>query len=239
MEIVPGVHHVRLFGVDTFIIAEPGRQLTLIDAGMPWSRWPIERRIRAIGRGAHEIERIVCTHGHPDHVSGIPRLLRGRSDVSVLMHPADIAGLAVGLRQALRRTDDGVARHHRLLDHFTRTPSGLTPVREGDVIPVLGGLRVVHTPGHTPGSVCLYAERHRLLFSGDVLQVRRGRLTYANAFFSHDAAQARTTLSRLAELDVETIALAHFPAWRRNANDALRALAASALHGRGQMTGSS
>ena len=237
MEIVPGVHHVRLFGVDTFIISEPERPLTLIDAGMPWSRWPIERRIRAIGRRPHEIERVVCTHGHPDHVGGIPRLLRGRSGVSVLMHPADIAGLGVGLRHALRRTDDGVARHHRLLDLFTRTPSGLSPIQDGDVIPVLGGLRVIHTPGHTPGSVCLYAEQHRLLFSGDVLQVRGGRLTYANTFFSHDFARARATLDSLAELDVETIALAHFPAWRKNANDALRALATSALSGPHRPTG--
>lgn len=216
---------MRGFGVDTFIIAEPDRPLTLIDAGMPWSPWPIERRIRTIGRRPEEIERIICTHGHPDHVGGIPRLLRGRTDASVLMHPADISGLSVGLRHALRRTDDGVARRSRLLDYFTRKPASLEPIHDGDVIRVLGGLRVVHTPGHTPGSICLYAETHRILFTGDVLQVIRGRLTYASAFFSHDIAQARATLSRLAELDVETIALAHYPPWRENANDALRALA--------------
>lgn len=223
--IPPELHHVRRVGVDTFIIAEPGRPLTLIDAGMPWSRLPIERRIRRIGRRPTEIERIVCTHGHLDHVGGIPRLLRGRSDVSVLMHPADIAGLAIGLRQALRRTDDGVARRNRLLDYLTPAPARLVPIEDGDVIPVLGGLRVIHTPGHTPGSVCLYAERHRLLFSGDVLQVIRGRLTHASTFFSHDIGRARATLARLAELDVETIALAHYPPWREGANDALRALA--------------
>jgi len=225
--IPPELHHVRGFGVDTFIIAEPGRPLTLIDAGMPWSPWPIRRRIRSIGRRPEEIERIICTHGHPDHIGGIPRLLRGRTDVSILMHPTDIAGLAVGLRHALRRTDDGVARRSRLLDYFTRTPASLEPIRDGDLLPVLGSLRVIHTPGHTPGSVCLYAERHRLLFTGDVLQVIRGRLTYANAFFSHDIGQARATLSRLAELDVETIALAHYPPWRENANGALRALASA------------
>lgn len=227
MAIPPELHHVRLIGVDTFIIAEPGRPLTLIDAGMPWSRWPIERRIRAIGRRPEEIERIICSHGHPDHVGGIPRLLRGRTDASVLMHPADIAGLAVGLRQALRRTDDDVARRHRLLTYLTPAPTRLEPMEDGDVIDVLGGLRVIHTPGHTPGSVCLYAETHRILFTGDVLQVIRGRLTYASAFFSHDFGQARATLSRLAEFDVETIALAHYPPWSDDANATLRALAAT------------
>ncbi len=237
MAIPPELHHVRGLGVDAFIIAEDGRPLTLIDAGMPWSPWPIRRHIRAIGRSPDDIERIICTHGHPDHIGGIPRLLGGRTDASALMHPADIAGLAVGLRHALRRTDDGMTRRGRLLDYFTPTPASLEPIQDGDLIPVLGGLRVIHTPGHTPGSVCLYAERHQLLFTGDVLQVIRGRLTYANAFFSHDIGLARRTLSRLAELDVETIALAHYPPWRENANDALRRLAAAAVRAPRPVTG--
>ena len=237
MAIPPELHHVRGLGIDAFIIAEDGRPLTLIDAGMPWSAWAIRRRIRAIGRRPEEIERIVCTHGHPDHIGGIPRLLGGRTDASILMHPADIASLAVGLRHALRSTDDGMTRRGRLLDYFTPTPASLEPIQDGDLIPALGGLRVIHTPGHTPGSVCLYAEQHRLLFTGDVLQVSRGRLTYANAFFSHDIGLARTTLSRLAELDVETIALAHYPAWRENANDALRQLAAEAVRVSRPVTG--
>lgn len=225
MTLPPELHHVRGFGVDTFVIAEPGRPLTLIDAGMPWAPWVIERRIRAIGRRPDEIERIVCTHGHPDHVGGVPRLVRGRGDVSILMHRADVAGLSVGLRHALRKTDDGVARRNRLLDYLTRTPARLQPIRDGDVIPLLGGLRVIHTAGHTPGSICLYAERHRLLFTGDVLQVHRGRLTYANAFFSHNHREARASIARLAELDVETIALSHYSPWRDDANAALRDLA--------------
>lgn len=237
MAIPPELHHVRGFGVDTFIIAEHGRPLTLIDAGMPWSAWPIRRRIRAIGRDPEEIGRIICTHGHPDHIGGIPRLLAGQVNASALMHPADIAGLAVGLRRALRRTDDGVARRSRLLDYLTPTPARLKPIHDGDLIPVLGGLRVIHTPGHTPGSVCLYAEQHRLLFTGDVLQVIRGRLTYANPFFSHDIGLARQTVSRLAELDVETIALAHYPLWRENANGLLRRLAARAVRSSRPVTG--
>src|SRR4029077_21222577 len=95
----------------------------------------------------------------------------------------------------------------------------------GQVLPILGGLEVVHTPGHTPGSICLYAARHKLLFTGDALQVVRGRVTYASAFFSADLAMARASVARLAALDVETIAFAHYPPWRNGSNAVLRELA--------------
>lgn len=225
MEIAPGVHQVRLLGADTFLIAEPGQGVTLIDAGMIGARRAIERRLHAIGRSLDQVERIVCTHGHPDHIGGLRELVRDRDNVSILMHPADLAGLSLSLREVVARTDDGVARHSRLIAYMTRTPQNAEPIEDGAVIPVLGGLRVVHTPGHTPGSICLYAERHRLLFTGDVLQVIRGRLTYASAFFSHDYPQACATVDRLAALDVETIALSHYPPWRNDPNRALRALA--------------
>jgi glyoxylase-like metal-dependent hydrolase (beta-lactamase superfamily II) len=226
MKIAPGVHQVRMLGADSFLIAE--ERLTLIDAGMVGSRLLLERYLRRIGRGMAELERIICTHGHPDHIGGVSELVRERDDVAVLIHADDLAGLRLPLREALARTEDRAIRRGRLIQYLTRTPADPTPIADCEVLPLLGGLRVVHTPGHTPGSVCLYAERHRLLFTGDVLQVRRGRLTYASAFFSHDHAGARASVERLAALDVGTIALSHYPPWRDDPNAMLDQLAALA-----------
>jgi hypothetical protein len=58
--------------------------------------------------------------------------------------------------------------------------------------------------------------------------VKRGRLTYASAFFSHDYAGARASVERLAALDVGTIALSHYPPWRDDPNAMLDQLAALA-----------
>jgi glyoxylase-like metal-dependent hydrolase (beta-lactamase superfamily II) len=227
MEIAPSVHQVRMLGADAFLIVED--RLTLIDAGMVGSRRMLERYLRRIGRELDELERIICTHGHPDHIGGVGELVRDRDDITVLIHPDDLVGLRLPLREALARTDDSAVRRGRVIQSLTRAPTNPTPVGDGDVLPLLGGLRVVHTPGHTPGSICLYAERYRLLFTGDVLQVIRGRLTYASAFFSHDHAGARASVERLAELDVETIALSHYPPWRDDCNASLDRLATLAV----------
>lgn len=226
MEIAPSVHQVRMLGADSFLITE--ERLTLIDAGMVGSRLTLERYLRRIGRRLGELGRIVCTHGHPDHIGGVSELVRDRDDVAVLIHADDLAGLQRPWRDALAAGEPRAERRGRLIQLLTRTPAGAETIDDGDVLPVLGGLRVVHTPGHTPGSICLYAERLRLLFTGDVLQVVRGRLTYASEFFSHDHAGARSSVERLAALDVEAIALSHYPPWRDRANEALRELAARA-----------
>ena len=226
MEIAPGVHQVRMFGADAFLLAE--ERLTLIDAGMVGSRMMIERYLRRIGRRLEELDRIICTHGHPDHIGGIRELVRDRGDVTILIHPADLAGLQLPLREALARTDERSVRRGRLIQYLTRTPRGCIPIDDGALLPMLGGLRVIHTPGHTPGSICLYLERRRMLFTGDVLQVIRGRLTYASTFFSHDHAGARASVERLAALDVDAIALSHYPPWTDDPNAALRALARAA-----------
>jgi glyoxylase-like metal-dependent hydrolase (beta-lactamase superfamily II) len=223
MRIAPDVHQVRMLGADAFLLED--ERLTLIDAGMVGSRLLLERYLRRIGRRLDELDRIICTHGHPDHIGGVSELVRDRDDVTVLIHPDDLAGLQRPLREAMATAESRGERRGRIIQYLTRAPSDPTPVEDGALLPVLGGLRVVHTPGHTPGSICLYLERSRTLFTGDVLQVIRGQLTYASAFFSHDHAGARGSVERLAALDVEVIALSHYPPWRSAANAALRELA--------------
>jgi glyoxylase-like metal-dependent hydrolase (beta-lactamase superfamily II) len=223
MEIAPGVHAVRLLNVYAFLIAEP--RMTLIDAGLIGSARRVQRYVQRIGRTLDDIERIICTHAHPDHIGGV-RELAGEREVEVLMHPADLDGLSVSLRDAVANRNRG-----QLIAYFTRHPGEATPVEDGQVLPILGGLRVVHTPGHTPGSICLYAKRHKLLFVGDRLQVIRGKVTFASSVFSEDLPLARASVARMAELDVETIAFSHYPPWRDGANQVLAALVRQARIG--------
>ena len=220
MEIAPGVHAVRLLSVFAFLIPEP--RMTLIDTGLIGSGRSVRRYVTGIGRSMDELDRIICTHAHPDHIGAV-RELAAEREVEVLMHPADLAGLSVRLRDAVANRNRG-----QLLAYLTRHPGDATPIEDGQLLPMLGGLRVVHTPGHTPGSVCLYAAQQKLLFVGDALQVIRGKVTFASSVFSEDLPLAKASVARMAALDVETIAFSHYPPWREGANEVLRQLAARA-----------
>ncbi len=217
MEIVAGVHTIRLLNVYAYLVDEP--QLTLIDAGLVGSGKRVAREVARLGRSMGDLTRIICTHAHPDHIGGV-REIADEREVEILMHPADLAGLKVTLRDAVANRNRG-----QLIAYFTRHPGEATPVEDGQLLPIMGGLQVVHTPGHTPGSICLYAPSHKLLFVGDTLQVIRGKVTFASSVFSEDLPLAMASVSRMAELDVETIVFSHYPPWRAEANRTLAALA--------------
>ncbi len=199
------------------LILEP--VLSLIDCGYRGDGIRIEAAIAEQGRSMEDLARVVCTHGHPDH-AGSARELAG-AGVRILIHPADAEQLKVGWRDAFRRPSRG-----RIFAAMTPEPPEIVEIHDGEVLPILGGLEVIHTPGHTPGSVCLYGARDRVLFVGDTLQRRWGRVSHASRLYSDDAAAARKAVKRLALLDVETMVFSHYPALRRGAAETLERLAA-------------
>jgi glyoxylase-like metal-dependent hydrolase (beta-lactamase superfamily II) len=83
---------------------------------------------------------------------------------------------------------------------------------------------VIHTPGHTPGSSCFLLENRGILFAGDVLEVRKGKLGEPNFHFTVDRAEGARSIRKLAGLPIDTLLLAHFPPIH-NAQRRLRHLA--------------
>ncbi|MEV4331867.1 MBL fold metallo-hydrolase [Streptomyces sp. NPDC049597] len=97
--------------------------------------------------GDRRLTAVVCTHAHNDHVNAAPQVADA-TGAPVLLHP-----------------DDDVLW---TMAHPRRRPDGA--LADGQVLTVAGvGLRVLHTPGHAPGAVCLYAPDLGALFSGDTL----------------------------------------------------------------------
>src|SRR5262249_9627626 len=176
---------------------------SLIDCGYAGSTARIDAAMAAHGRRVGDLARVVITHGHPDHAGSAREL--AALGIPILIHPADAANLRVTWRDVVDRPTRG-----RVFSAMTPEPPETAPIEDGQILPMLGGLRVVHTPGHTPGSVCLYGARDRVLFVGDSLQRRFGRVSFASGLYSDDHAMARRSVKRLAQLDVDTIVFSHF-----------------------------
>jgi glyoxylase-like metal-dependent hydrolase (beta-lactamase superfamily II) len=97
-------------------------------------------------------------------------------------------------------------------------------IQHGDLLPFGERVRVVHTPGHTRGSVCYYLEDRGTVIVGDALQYRFKKLSLPAASVTMDMKQAGESLRRLLELDFDTICFSHFPPLTYRARQTLEEL---------------
>ena len=162
--VAPGINLDRF--VYSYLIA--GETITLIDTGVAGCEKTIFEYIRSIGRDPREISLIVLTHSHPDHI-GSARAIREATRCSVAAHPAERAWIEDVERQNRERPVPGFATlvggpvsvDYDLEAGLTIDTDG---TREYD-------LEVMHTPGHSAGSVALFMPGDGVLFSGDVIPV--------------------------------------------------------------------
>jgi glyoxylase-like metal-dependent hydrolase (beta-lactamase superfamily II) len=94
---------------------------------------------------------------------------------------------------------------------------------EGELLPVAGGLRVLHTPGHSPGHCSFLHEPSGVLVTGDALVNFRARVNYSFVSGCSDFKMSQDTADRLGEVDYEVAAFTHGPEIRVGARDAVRA----------------
>lgn len=80
---------------------------------------------------------------------------------------------------------------------------------DGDKLPFHGGIEVIHTPGHTPGHVCLYAASHHLLIAGDQLRLEDAQLVGPAEIHTPDMTTALHSLKKLANYDIDRVICYH------------------------------
>lgn len=222
VEVGPGVYRIPTAPADlvnAFAVKGEDGQVTLVDCGLKRAPRRIAAALRTFDSHPSEVTRIVLTHAHADHAGGLARM-RGMTGAAVATHEREAAYVRQGRVPARDRQTWG----GRLL---TRMPGGFAPTEvseefvDGDLLPVGGGMLVVHTPGHTPGHVSLLHKPTGVLLTGDsIFNVRR--LRWPPALFCTDFSLTRQTAWRLAELDYEVAAFTHGPEVRHDAREAVR-----------------
>jgi len=81
-------------------------------------------------------------------------------------------------------------------------------INDGEELTMLGGIKVLHTPGHTPGSICLYLQQERLVIVGDVI-ANRFRLSLPSKAYTVDLVQEIRSVQAVAGLDFDMICFGH------------------------------
>ncbi len=169
--VIEGVHVVPMGMANAYLIeGEDG--LTLIDTGYPDKEAAVFGAIHGLGRSLDQLKHLIFTHGHPDHIGSAAAIVR-QTGARTYMHPLDISMTESGGPFRPLSAAPGLLR--RVLCTLLYNPEkhlepvtinqALTP---GEILPIAGGIEVIHTPGHCAGQVALLWRPGRMLFTGDV-----------------------------------------------------------------------
>ncbi|MFL0566521.1 MBL fold metallo-hydrolase [Microbacterium sp. 179-I 1D1 NHS] len=224
----PGFFRLTVAATNCYLVTT-AEGVTLVDGGLPATGGPLDELLRHLGLRRRDIDALILTHGHFDHV-GLARALSAEG-VPVHVHPGDhrLARHPYSYRPA-------VARVPYLLGH----PGGLPfigrmavagalavrgvdadhPVRDGETLDVPGRPTVLHTPGHTGGHCALLFASDGVLASGDALVTLdpytgvSGPQIVADAATA-DAAESLRSLEVLEQTDAAVVLPGHGEPWTR------------------------
>lgn len=163
------------------------KPLTLIDTGPKTSEAinALEFGLREIGYSLDELGRVIITHGHLDH-HGLAKAIKTKSNARIYVHPRDakiVSHFESEIQRYLKLFEEFSIHSGMPRDLFAKGIGYLRAIakacesvevdfliEDGDFIDLNDlKLRVIHTPGHSPGSLCFYLEDYGTLFSGDTL----------------------------------------------------------------------
>lgn len=144
-------------------------------------------RLEKAGKKHNDLKLCILTHRHGDHAGGLPKLKKILK-FDLMAHELDVAGVKKVSGSDVDRV-----------------------VKGGEVLPDCGGIRILHTPGHTPGSISLYLPRAKTLIAGDAILSAGEHLIPSPHYLCSDPEQAQNTVVQLINmnLDIQRVLVGH------------------------------
>jgi glyoxylase-like metal-dependent hydrolase (beta-lactamase superfamily II) len=196
LHVVSGDKLTHPWDASAYLVA--GAEPTLIDCGSSEGYLALRRALKQLGYEPSDIRRVIGTHGHWDHLSGMAQL-REESDAQLYLHAADRAAVETG--------DDDLTAAFLYGKRFPPVQVDRL-LHDGEILRIGEyELQVFHTPGHSPGSVSLWTEINgmKLLIAGD---------TFWGGYHPRIASDMEAwtaSLDRLLELDFDVMTIGHCP----------------------------
>jgi glyoxylase-like metal-dependent hydrolase (beta-lactamase superfamily II) len=205
MEIIPNIHKIDgVRGANCYLISS-GPEMVLVDAGMRGSSKIVEKYLKEMGKNLSDIKYIFITHADIDHVGGAAEMKK-MTGAKLVIHQAETGVLSGKIRGKHVKGPLGLL--FKLLAPVVR----FQPVEPNIVIKEnteLAGFKVIHTPGHTVGSICLF-QPGKVLFAGDALRSdRSGNPKLPSKMMTADIVQAKVSVALIAGLEFDTLLCGH------------------------------
>ena len=144
------------FGTNTYVLSDENKKALIIDPACS-NQYEQQVLYRYIQLQNLQVQAILATHGHLDHLWGA-RWATEQWSLPVLMHEADIP-----------MAKDMQGQYNLFGIHAVADSFPMEPLNENQLSIINYPLSIIETPGHTPGSICLYREKEKVLLSGDTL----------------------------------------------------------------------
>lgn len=229
MELAAGLHRVGSDIVACYLVDDE-TGLTLVDTGMPGNYRDLQAEMERLGRPLSDIRGVILTHGDPDH-TGFAERLRRETSVPVYVHEADAARARGEVKKQVKWGKVRVGPLLRFMAYGMRrgglsaSPvSEVQAVTDGQVLDLPGSPRIIHIPGHTPGSAAVWFESIGALMVGDALttgHVLTGEQGPRPAPFTMDPGMAMESLSRIEQLPVRWLLPGHGASWQGDVREAV------------------
>ena len=222
MEIAKGLHRIGSDIVNSYLVVDGGG-VTIIDAGLPKYWRLLDAELASMGKTLDDVRALVLTHGDTDHIGFAAQLYREKG-IAAYIHEADVDRA----RLKVKKPNSGwgpikVGALAGFLWYSARNgglrippAADLQTFADGDVLDVPGSPRIIHTPGHTPGSVSVHVPTVDALFLGDTMTTRNvltGVTGPKPAPFTLEPKQALESLDRIEAVDATWVLPGHGPAW--------------------------
>ena len=198
--------------VNAFLVE--GERPVLIDSGYEESVGQLSTKMEEIGFELSEISMIINTHEHIDHFGG-NAIIKETAGARIAAHEIAIPLIEDMKNQfppedRLKGLPDVIAEHARMRSSIyekTKTAKVNIKLKDGDAVKIdESSLQVLHTPGHTPGHICLYERESGTLFAGDMIT---GKGVPFVGSLHGDIVDFSRSLNRLHELKIDRAFLSH------------------------------
>ncbi len=225
-EIVSGVYGISMTYVNAFlVVGEDG--LVLVDSGLAKRKDTILGVVARAGRQPADLTHILITHHHVDHIGSLADL-KEATGAKCYVHPADSPVVRGEEPQPGPNPESLLGKlAGPLLSRMETEPPATAvdvEVADGEELPLAGGIKAVHTPGHTPGHLSFLLPSKKLLFVGDAA-ANMLRLGLPLGMFTADRRQAKESVAKLAALESDVACFGHGRVLKGEANLRFRRLA--------------